>query len=372
MHDLQRIRQDLQESLSLDKHPVALLLGAGCPFSIQVPEPSGGTRPLIPDMEGLTAIIKESLNDDPDFQTLVEQFASDGRPAFTIEELLSHVRLMRRIVGSGNARGLTAASLQELEESLCRHVTEAVNQQLPAFPTPYHELTAWIGGVPRRTPVHIFTTNYDLLLEQALERSELPFFDGFVGAQRPFFDLRAIEDEELPARWTRLWKLHGSISWKLEGDGRVTRLQYPQATESGLLIYPSELKYDQSRRMPYLAMIDRLRHFLRLPSAFLVTIGYSFADEHLNEVLIQGLRGNPTSGCFALLFKDLRAEPGARSLLGKMPHNLTIVSRNTGVLRGVEAKWIGASAEKEPTSDLGDFQKFAAFLRELCIDQVHR
>lgn len=216
MHDLQRIQQDLQESLSLDKHPVALLIGAGCPFSIRVPDSSGETKPLIPDLAGLTSLVAAKLANDENFKTLVQQFVDDGRTNYTIEELLSHVRLMRRVVGSGNARGLTATSLKNLEESLCMHVAEAVLCDLPTSSTAFHDLAAWIGGVSRRTPVHIFTTNYDLLLEQALEACEVPFFDGFVGAQRPFFDLRAIEDEELPARWARLWKLpaQSAGSWR--------------------------------------------------------------------------------------------------------------------------------------------------------------
>lgn len=374
MHDLQRIRQDLQESLSLDKHPVALLIGAGCPLAIRVPNAAGGTDPLIPDVVGLTAAVKKTLKDDPHFKILLQQFTDDERHAHTIEDLLSHVRLMRRVVGKGTARGLDAESLTRLEESLCKHVADAVRHGLPNSSTPYHELVDWIGAVPRRTAVQIFTTNYDLLLEQALEDRGLPFFDGFVGAQRPFFDLRAIEDEELPSRWTRVWKLHGSISWKLETDGVVIRLQQPSNAGSGLLIHPSELKYDQSRRMPYLAMMDRLRHFLRQPSAFLVTIGYSFADEHLNEVLIQGLRSNPLSACFGLLFNDLNEEAGARQISDRVPANLTFISRNTGVARGSKGPWLANSGDPSPTtkSDLGDFARFASFLKELSAKQMTR
>lgn len=372
MHDLQRIRQDLQESLSLDKHPVALLIGAGCPLSIRVPNGTGGSDPLIPDVVGLTSIVKNALATDPHFQVLVQQFVDDGRSNYTIEDLLSHVRLTRRIVGTGTSRGLTEASLKKVEESLCEHVAQAVRRDLPNSRTPYHDLAAWIGGVPRRTAVQIFTTNYDLLLEQALEACGLPFFDGFVGAQRPFFDLRAIEDEDLPSRWTRLWKLHGSISWKLEADGLVTRLQQPPTTASGLLIHPSELKYDQSRRMPYLAMIDRLRHFLRIPSAFLVTIGYSFADEHLNEILIQGLRGNPMAACFGLLFKDLSEEPGALRISDRVPTNLTLITQGTGVVRGTKASWLPAPGSSATRSELGDFAKFSGFVKELCASQVVR
>jgi hypothetical protein len=369
VHDFQRVRQDLHESLSLDKHPVALLIGAGCPVAVRVPNPAGTTDPLIPDVAGLTAAIKHELCVDTNFVSLLKQFTDDGRTTYTIEDLLSHVRLLRRIVGAGDARGLDAKSLEALETALCKHVADAVRKELPGPDSPYHQLADWIGGVPRKSPLQLFTTNYDLLVEQALEDKGLPFFDGFVGSRRPFFDLRAIEDDPLPARWTRLWKLHGCVSWRLIPDGQVIRTHQDVATGDGLLIHPSELKYDQSRRMPYLAMIDRLRHFLRQPSAFLVTIGYSYTDEHLNEVVLQGLRSNPMAAAFGLLYKNLSEEPGAAAVADRLPANLTLVARDQGVARGVRGIWLpdsSSGASLPISSDLGDFAVFAKFLKELC------
>lgn len=375
MHDLERIRRDLHEGLSLDKHPVALLIGAGCPVAVRVPDGNGGTAPLIPDIAGLTQAVGAALAEDASYQRLVEQFAEDGRGGYTLEDLLSHVRLLSRIVGAGEARGLSATKLRALEKELCDHVARSVRKTLPGDETPYHDLAHWIGAIRRTTPVHLFTTNYDLLLEQALEEREQPYFDGFVGARRPFFDLRAIEDDVIPPRWCRLWKLHGSISWRLVDDGVVVRSL--EASGPGeLLIHPSELKYDQSRRMPYLAMLDRLREFLRQSSAFLVTVGYSYADEHLNEVLLQGLRSNPTAAGFGLLFRTFDEERAARTLVPRLPANLTLIARDQGVVRGTVDSWAQASSslgsethssggDGKAESHLGDFAVFAAFLRSL-------
>ncbi len=71
--------------------------------------------------------------------------------------------------------------------------------------------------------MEIFTTNYDLLFEQALERTRVPFFDGFSGASEPFFDPSSVASNDLPARWTRLWKLHGSLGWAANARGEVVR-----------------------------------------------------------------------------------------------------------------------------------------------------
>jgi hypothetical protein len=367
VHDLQRIRQDLQESLSLDKHPVALLIGAGCPSSIRVPNSTGGTDPLIPDIAGLTVRVKLALAGDTRFTTLTQQFVSDGQPNYTVEDLLSRVRTLRRIVGTGNARGLDANALKDLEEGICKHIVEAVQKELPGTDTSYHHLADWVGGIHRTSAIEIFTTNYDLLLEQALEDRNLPFFDGFVGARNPFFDLRAIEDDPIPIRWTRLWKLHGCQSWCLEPGGKVVKCRTLKSSGEGLLIHPSELKYDQSRRMPYLAMIDRLRAFFRRPSAFLVTLGYAFADDHLNEVIFQGLRSNLSAAAFGLLYKDLNDEPGARAVSNRAPINLSLLARDCGVVRTRVGEWLtdpsATGIPATPRNDLGDFAVFSSFVK---------
>jgi hypothetical protein len=68
------------------------------------------------------------------------------------------------------------------EELICLQIGAIVNKPLHDGPSPYTEFVAWISGSAREHPIEIFTTNYDLLFEQALERVRVPFFDGFCGA----------------------------------------------------------------------------------------------------------------------------------------------------------------------------------------------
>lgn len=118
--------------------------------------------------------------------------------------------------------------------------------------------------------------------------------------------------------------------------------------------------------MPYLAMVDRFRTFLRKPSAFLVTVGYGYGDEHLNEVILQGLRSNPRAAAFGLLFKDLSAEPGALAISARTPLNLTLLARDRGIVRSVTGDWLPKTPKGAAASvinDLGDFSVFASFLK---------
>lgn len=146
-----------------------------------------------------------------------------------------------------------------------------------------------------------------------------------------------MEQDKLPARWSRLWKVHGSINWWRTTQGNVER-RSDKKTGDRQMIYPSHLKYDQSRRLPYLAMLDRLKAFLAHGQAVLITCGYSFSDQHLNEVILQGLSGNPTAICFGLLHGDRKHYPEAVTRARKQS-NLSLLAVDGAVLNTIERDW---------------------------------
>lgn len=372
----------LQQCLSSDKKPLGFFLGAGCPMAIK-----DNSIPLIPDIDGLTKLVCEKLRADPEccklLKIIEDHFVKDSRDNPNIEHILSHIRSLRVVAGKVEVRGISADGLDKLDSEVCSNIHEFVRKSLPNQDSPYHRLANWVNGARRDKPVEIFTTNYDLLMEQALEESQVPYFDGFSGSRKPFFDLRATEEEALPIRWARLWKLHGSINWYQNGKG-VWR---GSIQEGGVkrVIHPSHLKYDESRRMPYLAMIDRLKAFLKQPTAALILNGYSFRDAHLNEVIIQGLQNTPSAIAFALLygeignFKEAIKLANGRSNLTLLAKDGGVIGRNRGVypLRDTDAvigfsnkwiKWIpdsGATGKSKAEMHLGDFLSFGEFLQEL-------
>jgi SIR2-like domain len=244
-----------------------------------------------------------------------------------------------------------------------------------------------VNAVRRGNPVEIFTTNYDLLMEQALDECRVPYFDGFAGVRRPFFDLRAMEEDMLPPRWARLWKLHGSINWHQGAGKSVFRGSAKEDCGPKRVIHPSHLKYEEGRRMPYLAMIDRLRAFLKKPTLAIIISGYSFRDDDINEVIVQGLESTQTAIAFALLFGQLNDYPKAVELTRERS-NLTLLAQDGAIISGQEAKWLAKDAEAispdkirwvkwtpvDPAKKdgkwgaellLGDFVVFGQFLHEL-------
>jgi hypothetical protein len=374
----------LQQALAPDKMRIAFMLGAGCPVSIRVPGEGGADKALIPDIKGLTALVKSKMEHDEgqkeSYAALLRRFEGSGSEP-TIEDLLSHLRSLQEVVRNSSIDGLNKDALISLDAAICSLTTQVVDVALPQVTTPYHRLATWIGGVARANPVEIFTPNYDLLIEQALEIHKIPYFDGFIGARQAFFDLTAMESEVLPTRWVRLWKLHGSINWWRTPADEVVR---KEAKEEGdrQMIYPSHLKYDQSRRMPYLAMLDRLRDFLRRGQAILVTCGYSFADQHLNEILLSGLRSNPTAMCFGLLYEP-RANYKDALAKAQMHPNLSLLASDGAVLGTINRDWHadvqtghplheisvkgpsdGADGPRNCQFLLGDFKRLGMFLAQ--------
>jgi len=301
-------------------------------------------------------------------------------PVPNVEHILTQLRTICALKGNAAFDGMEVNGLRELDIHICSQIAIIVGKPLPGHTNAYHRFAAWISQIDRVHPIEIFTPNYDLLLEESFELYKVPFFDGFVGAREPFFDLAAMEHDAVPPRWTRLWKLHGSINWVKRADETVYRC-YPVNDLHHLLIYPSHLKYDQSRRMPYLAMIDRLRAFFRDINPVLVLCGYSFADDHLNEVLLDGLRGNRSAQCFALMYPSMNDCRTAIGLASKHA-NLTVLSWDGAVVgtrpgafknidRSQVTKGTGYDFEAASTEQgagsfgrcrLGDFHHFNLFL----------
>ncbi len=402
LHDAAQQARNLRQVLQDDKQRIGCFLGAGCPLGVY---DAAGSKSivLIPAVVELTTRVANGLaasdaaaGATSKFKANWDALCSECKPADgkdpTVEDVLTELRTLANRRGSAQILGMSKKDLGELDEKVCELITNEIRKPLPAYRNSYNRFASWIGGVHRDSPAEIFTPNYDLLFEQALEQHPLPHFDGFVGSREPWFDLASIEHDAIPARWTRLWKLHGSINWEKSEEtvngNKVTRVvRVTREAEAGkVMIFPSHLKYDQSRRMPYLAMLDRLRAFFHGKDApRLVVCGYSFLDEHLNEVLLDGLRGNRNAQCFALMYSGLGSHPRVVDYAERQS-NLTVLAWD-GAVVGTRAgryrpgttggnehtPWLleeavagGDPKVLLPHCRLGDFHYFGLFLEQLC------
>ncbi len=356
-HDPIRHLEFLRQSLSQDNKPIGFFVSAGCPLSVQMPE---GKHPLIPDVEALTKYVNTEMKANTKYQSLLVELEKAGKNRNNIEDVLSFIRGLKQVSTGGEVRGFTENDLETLESEVCKNIVKRINVELPNNQTPYHKLSKWISSIDREIPIEIFTTNYDLLIEDALESLEIPYFDGFVGARKSFFDLRAVENNLIPIHWTRLWKIHGSINWyqeEIEEQKKIFRSSEIKE-DANHLIYPSHLKYEQSRKMPYLALIDQLNRFIRQKSSLLILSGYSFNDEHLNDTIINALKANPSAMVLALMFgtnnlEDEKERYPKANKLALDRHNLNVWTFDKAIIGTNLGDW-----KKQKTTDDNDILKY--------------
>jgi hypothetical protein len=392
-HDPVQHLRYLRQSLSQDNESIGFFISAGCPLSVAMP---GDQWPLIPDVKNLTIAINKALGEGAEYRQLLKELKAANKDSENIEDILSFLRSLLAVSKGGEVRGLTEAVLIELEKAICDEIVVKLNVDLPSDETPYHRLCNWIRSIDRKVAVELFTTNYDLLLEQALEDLEVPYFDGFVGSRKSFFDLRAVEDNLIPVHWSRLWKIHGSINWYQEEKSSEHTVFRSSSANAGAshLIYPSHLKYEESRKMPYLALIDQLNRFIRRKSSFLVLNGYSFNDGHLNDSIVNALKSNPTGMVLALQYGNYEKtenEGGGERYpnayrLAKRLHNLNVWTNDKAIIGTSLGDWaISRATEDEdaglmsfiysnhvdenggskvPSIQLGDFSEFTDFLKK--------
>ena len=246
---------------------------------------------------------------------------------------------------------------------------------------------------PQLISAQPLSVNYDVLIEHGLEAERIPLFDGFVGSFRPFFHPDSLHRLEAApgGNWTRLWKMHGSVTWRrIDQDGRV-RVVRGEPDPAGEMIYPSFQKYDESRQQPYAAFTDRLSRFLEQDDALLIVAGFSFGDEHINNLVFGALENRPRTHVYALQF-DERPEDSDLVKRAYQRPNMIVIGPSTGIIGGRRAAWApvesplfmdcgvfelkaNASADHGENADakigvmkIGDFASFCDFLESMTVE----
>jgi hypothetical protein len=168
-------------------------------------------------------------------------------------------------------------------------------------------LMSFASRAASRERLHIFTTNYDRLVERGCDLAGLRIIDRFIGAIEPEFrssrlqiDMHYLppgirgEPRQLEGV-VRLTKLHGSLDWRSEGR-RFYRTSMPFGAENShpslpanprqsVLIYPNAAKDSETGNYPYADLFRDFSAAVCQPNSVLVTYGYGFGDDHVNRVI---------------------------------------------------------------------------------------
>lgn len=169
-------------------------------------------------------------------------------------------------------------------------------------------------------PINIFTTNYDIFNELALEKAQIPYDNGFTGyINRKFspysFNLRIVDEENrykdkwAPIRrYVRLYKIHGSIDWICR-DEKIYQVEIEDASSiesaENVIIYPTLTKHLDTQQTPYSELFRELNIKLQKKNTTLIVIGYGFPDTHINNMISQELHNSDFN---LIVFSDMKEE----------------------------------------------------------------
>lgn len=258
------------------------LIGAGCSRC--------AGKPLIGE---LTEKVIEKV--DPTIKSEFEGLKGAGTRPPTIEDLINYLVRYQHIlqtVHDTEKHTLKPAwiedSLQAIKKEIVANIADAWEDS-----TVHARFLQRVANRWAKSGRDIFTLNYDTLIEATLDKLRYQYVDGFRGSRLGWFDPTVFEETSTCAPNFRVYKLHGSINWLREDTGHVRRSVVSSADDikEAVVVYPSEQKYLQTQFGVYETLIGRFRARLRAPNVnnCLVTLGYSFNDEHVNEAIIDAI-----------------------------------------------------------------------------------
>ena len=175
------------------------------------------------------------------------------------------------------------SSLVATEAALAGSMDEPVTGSMTLRGLLMTFLGSFAGRAPTRDRLHVFTTNYDRVIEWGAELAGLRVVDRFVGSLQPVFRSSRLEvDYHYSPPGTvhdprhldgvfRLTKLHGLLDWKWDSaNRRVVRASQPFGAMAStnlqeMLIFPQSAKDVETTFYPYADLFRDLSFSLCRP-----------------------------------------------------------------------------------------------------------
>ncbi len=332
---LDSVLKKIQDSFLkvLDNKNLSFLLGSGCSsykiesesfkeIGIPVMAPLAKEFYSLPEFKEQKEWLKKELSIDVsqlNFATNLETFLStlhslsfyhsktsetkkDDKSVKKFSEMEVAERIDHIII---QARDFLLEKCLNLENSKTEKDKDSIDKPLiELYKQFFRKLLSRNSTLPR---LNIFTTNYDLYSERAMDLLGIHYVNGFTGGISKFFNpaifnYALAEKMDLSqSKWSvidnffYLYKIHGSVNW-IEADGenklfKVKEIQEPTIDElkgkDSIMIHPTPLKYNASLGSPYSDLFREFQKKLMQNNNILVTIGYSFSDEHINNLIFQ-------------------------------------------------------------------------------------
>ncbi|MBX9676697.1 MAG: SIR2 family protein [Methylotenera sp.] len=202
---------------------------------------------------------------------------------------------------SGQATYSQFSNLKTTVNSLQSLINEQVYDYYSAPPSPEELNFSWVPLLKKILlldfeKIDIFTTNYDLVIEYALNTTNSKKISmGLKDGLNPSINLNEWRDED-KKNTGMLTKLHGSVDWKLGKGGTesdpIIRRGHPEFDgdhSKRLILYPG-FKGVPSKE-PFVVFHNYFRQQLKKCSHILF-IGFAFRDDFINELILSELPSN--------------------------------------------------------------------------------
>ena len=269
------------------------------------------------------------------YSILVEVLGDDGKqklnPQFNLEDFLSDLLSFEKYVSDNDKEKyemtkekifsvIISNTSYEYDNSCFKHAT-FINTVSHLVKTP--------------SKLNIVTTNYDTLIEDAAESIKYTVIDGFSFSHRPYFDSDMFEwnmikdvdnvktnELEYKKNIINLLKLHGSLTWERDKFG-IMRKEKAEVNNP-IMVFPSSNKYMQSYQDPYFELFTKFQELLKRPNTLLITSGFSFADNHISQMIIKAVQHNKGLSMLVTDYNITQGNTNWNNLIDLMKHNYQI------------------------------------------------
>jgi len=313
-----KLRRDIEPWLSavFQSEHLSLLIGNGLSTAVSYAAKADSASMDLPEFDC-------DLNDEIDkYAAKSAKAIGRGVPNFedkirVASQLITGLRILKDDRSKKVLKALNQVlkefvdSILETEEGILDAIEEETDEGRHAKDLLVSFLLSFASRSASRERLHLFTTNYDRLIEYGCDFVGLRVVDRFVGGLSPIFRSSRVEvdlhynppgirgEPRYLEGVIKLTKLHGSIDWRFEA-GKVRRYAIPFGSDSGhpdipkrpfrkVMIYPNPAKDVETIEYPYAELIRDLPSSLCRPNSVLVTYGYGFGDDHINRVILDML-----------------------------------------------------------------------------------
>jgi SIR2-like domain len=198
-------------------------------------------------------------------------------------------------------------------------------------------------------PLRIFSLNYDLCVEENCNSDGQRAERGFT--EERYWDYTRFQPQEdgVTPPTVYLYKLHGSIDWTREANGRLTYTDALSAIPINKLEIIFGLEHKMQSYDPYLFSLYEFREYC-LGADVILVAGYGFADDHVNRIITQALTTKESKKLVINTLLGTWSEPQYKNHIRKvlrLDEGMIRVEDKNIIVENMTAKeFIGAKLDK--------------------------